>query len=195
HVERVLQRGLGGRVRVGLVRPADPVLGAVLAARVGRGGDGDRHVADVDLLELVHRRGAGGLVRGVGEVVQRRGGLGVLVTAVVAVDAALATGASEWSFVFIPNYEAVYTSKDPEHYKLWFPPVLGIHGLWFNTKVTPWDNPALRRAVNMVINRDDIFTQGEAGYFYPKVDHITGIPLPAGASYIAPEFKDKTVKV
>ena len=108
---------------------------------------------------------------------------------------ALATGAAEWSFVFIPNYEAVYTSKDPEHYKLWFPPVLGIHGLWFNTKVTPWDNPALRRAVNMVINRDDIFTQGEAGYFYPKVDHITGIPLPAGASYIAPEFKDKTVKV
>ncbi|MFI9010816.1 ABC transporter substrate-binding protein [Actinosynnema sp. NPDC053489] len=108
---------------------------------------------------------------------------------------ALATGAAEWSFVFIPNYEAVYTSKDPEHYKLYFPPVLGIHGLWFNTKVKPWDNPALRRAVNTVINRDDIFTQGEAGYFYPKVDNITGIPTPAGDSYIAPEFKDKVVKV
>ncbi|NUT50541.1 MAG: ABC transporter substrate-binding protein [Saccharothrix sp.] len=108
---------------------------------------------------------------------------------------ALATGAAEWSFVFIPNYEAVYTSKDPEHYKLYFPPVLGIHGLWFNTKVKPWDNPALRRAVNMVINRDDIFTQGEAGYFYPKVDNITGIPTPAGESYIAPEFKGKTVTV
>ncbi|MFD0200618.1 MULTISPECIES: ABC transporter substrate-binding protein [Saccharothrix] len=108
---------------------------------------------------------------------------------------ALATGAAEWSFVFIPNYEAVYTSKDPEHYKLYFPPVLGIHGLWFNTKVKPWDNPALRRAVNMVINRDDIFMQGEAGYFYPKVDNITGIPTPAGDSYIAPEFKDKIVTV
>ncbi|MEU4742826.1 ABC transporter substrate-binding protein [Actinosynnema sp. NPDC023658] len=108
---------------------------------------------------------------------------------------ALATGAAEWSFVFIPNYEAVYTSKDPEHYKLYFPPVLGIHGLWFNTKAAPWDNAALRRAVNMVINRDDIFTQGEAGYFYPKVDNITGIPTPAGDSYIAPEFKDKTLKV
>ena len=108
---------------------------------------------------------------------------------------ALATGASEWSFVFIPNYEAVYTSKDPEHYKLYFPPVLGIHGLWFNTKVAPWDNAALRRAVNMVINRDDIFMQGEAGYFYPKVDNITGIPTPAGDSYIAPEFKDKIVTV
>ncbi|MFE9747448.1 ABC transporter substrate-binding protein [Saccharothrix saharensis] len=108
---------------------------------------------------------------------------------------ALATGAAEWSFVFIPNYEAVYTSKDPEHYKLYFPPVLGIHGLWFNTKVAPWDNPALRRAVNMVINRDDIFMQGEAGYFYPKVDNITGIPTPAGDSYIAPEFQGKIVTV
>lgn len=108
---------------------------------------------------------------------------------------ALATGASEWSFVFIPNYEAVYTSKDPEHYKLWFPPVLGIHGLWFNTKSEPWDNAALRRAVNTVINRDDIFTQAEAGYFYPKVDNITGIPTPAGEALIAPEFKDQVVTV
>ncbi|MBP2335155.1 peptide/nickel transport system substrate-binding protein [Saccharothrix coeruleofusca] len=108
---------------------------------------------------------------------------------------ALATGASEWSFVFIPNYQAVYTSKDPQHYKLWFPPVLGVHGLWFNTKSKPWDNPALRRAVNLVVNRDDIFMQGEAGYFYPKVDNITGIPTPAGESFIAPEFKDKVVTV
>src|SRR5437868_5757189 len=30
---------------------------------------------------------------------------------------ALATGAAEWSFVFIPNYKAVFTSKDPAHYK------------------------------------------------------------------------------
>jgi peptide/nickel transport system substrate-binding protein len=108
---------------------------------------------------------------------------------------ALSTGQAEWSFVFIPNYQAVYTSKDPAHYKLWFPPVLGIHGLWFNTKVAPWDNPILRRAVNMAVNRDDIFTQGEAGYFYPKVDNITGIPTPAGDSFIASEYKDKKVTV
>ncbi|QFZ17946.1 ABC transporter substrate-binding protein [Saccharothrix syringae] len=107
---------------------------------------------------------------------------------------ALATGASEWSFVFIPNYEAVYTSKDPAHFKLWFPPVLGVHGLWFNTKSKPWDNPALRRAVNQVINRDDIFTQAEAGYFYPKVDNITGIPS-AGEALLAPEFKGQALKV
>ncbi|ONI70788.1 peptide ABC transporter substrate-binding protein [Actinosynnema sp. ALI-1.44] len=108
---------------------------------------------------------------------------------------ALATGQAEWSFVFIPNPQAVYTSKDPKNYKLWFPGVLGIHGLMFNTKVKPWDNKFLRRAVNMVVNRDDIFTQGEAGYFYPKVDNITGIPTPTGDPFISAEFKDKKATV
>jgi peptide/nickel transport system substrate-binding protein len=104
---------------------------------------------------------------------------------------ALANGASEWSFVFVPNVKAVYQDKDPAHHKLWFPANLGIHGLWINTTKKPFDNPALRRAMDKVISRDDIFMQGEAGYFYPKVESVTGIPTPAGESFIAPEFKDK----
>ncbi|MEC3975267.1 ABC transporter substrate-binding protein [Amycolatopsis sp. H20-H5] len=107
--------------------------------------------------------------------------------------AALASGAAEWSYVFIPNYKAVYTSKDPAHYKLWFPAGMAVHGLWFNTEKKPWDNPVLRQAVNKVINRDDVFNQGEAGYFYPKNDHIAGIPTPAGESFIAPQYKNKTI--
>jgi peptide/nickel transport system substrate-binding protein len=104
---------------------------------------------------------------------------------------ALANGSSEWSFVFVPNYKAVYVDKDPAHHKLWFPANLGIHGLWINTTKKPFDNPALRRAMDKVISRDDIFNQGEAGYFYPKVESVTGIPTPAGESFIAPEYKDK----
>jgi len=102
---------------------------------------------------------------------------------------ALANGECEWGFVFIPNYQATYINKDAAHNKLWFPPNLGIHGLWINTTKKPFDNPALRRAMNMVINRDDIFNIGEAGYFYPKVESVTGIPTPAGDPFIAPEFK------
>jgi peptide/nickel transport system substrate-binding protein len=104
---------------------------------------------------------------------------------------ALANGSSEWSFVFVPNVKTVYVDKDPDHHKLWFPANLGIHGLWINTTKKPFDNPALRRAMDKVINRDDIFQQGEAGYFYPKIESVTGIPTPAGESFIAPEFKDK----
>ncbi len=108
---------------------------------------------------------------------------------------ALANGASEWSFVFVPNVKAVYQDKDPANHKLWFPANLGIHGLWINTTRKPFDNPALRRAMDKVINRDDIFQQGEAGYFYPKVESVTGIPTPAGAPFIAPDYKDKNHSV
>jgi peptide/nickel transport system substrate-binding protein len=108
---------------------------------------------------------------------------------------ALANGSVEWSFVFIPNYQAVYTSKDPANHKLWFPPTLAIHGLFLNTELKPFDNPALRRAMSMVINREDIFQQGEAGYFYPKVDNVTGIPTPAGDTFIADKYKGKTITV
>lgn len=106
---------------------------------------------------------------------------------------ALASGAAEWSFVFIPNAKAVYTSKDPAHYKLWFPPTLGIHGLWFNTTKAPLNNPALRKAISLVVNRHDVFVQGEDGYFYPEVTNVTGIPTPAGNSFIAPRFAGRNV--
>ena len=107
---------------------------------------------------------------------------------------ALVNGETEWSFVFIPNAKTIYAAKD-SHYKLWFPPTLGIHGLWFNTTKAPLNNPILRRAIGMVINKDDIFNQGESGYFYPEVTNITGIPTPAGTSFIASQFASQTVKV
>jgi peptide/nickel transport system substrate-binding protein len=105
---------------------------------------------------------------------------------------ALSTAASDWSFVFIPNYKTVFIDKDPAHYKVWAPPVLGIHGLYINTTKKPFDNPALRKAMNMVINRDDIFQQAEAGYFHPVVKSVTGLPSPAGDTFIAPEYKGQS---
>jgi peptide/nickel transport system substrate-binding protein len=91
---------------------------------------------------------------------------------------ALANGESEWSFVFIPNYKAVFVDKDPANHKVWAPPVLGIHGLYINTTKAPFDDPVLRRAMNMAINREDIFTTAEAAYFHPLVKSVTGLPAP-----------------
>ncbi|MBG0569051.1 ABC transporter substrate-binding protein [Actinoplanes aureus] len=108
---------------------------------------------------------------------------------------ALASGQSEWSFVFIPNYQQTFVAKDPEHYKVWAPGVLGIHGLYINTTKKPFDDPALRRAMNMVINRNDIFVQAEAGYFHPEIKSITGLPEGAGDAYIADEYKGKNFTV
>ncbi|MFE9692168.1 ABC transporter substrate-binding protein [Micromonospora sp. NPDC005806] len=108
---------------------------------------------------------------------------------------ALANGESEWSFVFIPNYQAVFVAKDQAHHKVWAPPVLGIHGLYLNTTKKPFDDPTLRRAMNMVIDREDIFTTAEAGYFHPLVKSVTGLPSPAGDAFVAPEFKGQEHKV
>jgi len=108
---------------------------------------------------------------------------------------ALANGSSEWAFTFISNYKSVYVNKDPENHKIWFPPVLAAHGLFLNTELKPFDDPILRRAMNMIINRNDVFMQGEAGYFYPEIKNITGIPTPAGDSFLADEFKGKEFKV
>jgi len=106
---------------------------------------------------------------------------------------ALANDEAEWSFVFIPNYQATFVSKDPKNHKVWAPGVLGIHGLYINTTVKPFDDPKLRQAMNMVVNRADIFHQAEAGYFHPQIDSVTGLPAGAGDAFVAPEYKGKTM--
>ncbi len=108
---------------------------------------------------------------------------------------ALANGDAEWSFVFIPNPKATFVDKDPQHNKVWAPGVLGIHGLYLNTTIKPLDDPKLRQAMNMVINRTDIFNQAEAGYFHPEIKSVTGLPPGAGDAFIAPEYKGKEFSV
>ena len=110
-----------------------------------------------------------------------------------AATTALASGKLEWSFVFMPNYKQLYIAKDPKNHKLWFPSGLGIHGLWFNTARKPFDNPALRKAMAMVVDRKAIYVQAEAT-LYPEITNPTGIPLPAGESFLAPEYKGVTIK-
>jgi peptide/nickel transport system substrate-binding protein len=107
---------------------------------------------------------------------------------------ALATGANEWGFVFIPNVKQVFISKDPANNKIWAPPALGIHGLYINTTKKPFDDKNLRKAMSMVINRNDIFETAEAGYFHPEVTSVTGLPS-TGEAFIAPEFKGKNQAV
>jgi peptide/nickel transport system substrate-binding protein len=108
---------------------------------------------------------------------------------------ALSAGETDWSFVFIPDYKTVFAAKDPAHYKMWAPPVLGIHGLYINTAKKPFDNVALRQAMNMVVNREDIFNKAESGYFHPLVTSVTGLPSPAGDAYISDEYKGKNQAV
>lgn len=107
---------------------------------------------------------------------------------------ALGNGSCQWSYVFIPDYEKVFIDKDPKNHKLWFPSGLGIHALFINTQREPFDDPKLRQAMNLVIDRVAVHERGESG-LYPLVDSPTGIPRPAGDDYIADKYKDVKHKV
>ncbi|WP_432004408.1 ABC transporter substrate-binding protein [Streptomyces parvus] len=110
-----------------------------------------------------------------------------------AATTALATGKMEWSFVFMPNHKQLFIDKDPKNHHLWFPSGLGIHGLWFNTTRKPFDSPALRKAMAMVVDRKAIHIQAQAT-LYPEITNPTGIPLPAGEPFLAPEYENATTK-
>ncbi len=122
----------------------------------------------------------------------------LLYTSYTANDAqttALSSGATQWSYVFIPNVQSVFEAKDPAHFKIWFPPTLSADGLWINTTVAPFNNASLRKAMSMVIDRGDIFTQGESGYFKPEITSVTGLPTPAGNSFITSQFQGQNASI
>ncbi|TPW73647.1 ABC transporter substrate-binding protein [Schumannella sp. 10F1B-5-1] len=106
---------------------------------------------------------------------------------------ALLNGQAQWSYVFIPDIEKTYVSKS-ETNKNWQPTGLGIDALFFNTTTAPFNDVAVRKAVNMVVDRKAINTQGYSG-FKGLVDNVNGLPSPAGDSFAAPEYKDKKAEI
>ncbi len=104
-----------------------------------------------------------------------------------ALTTALANGDADWAQGFIPNIEDAFLSKDPDNNKYWAPAGLGVDGLWFNTTSKPFDDKALRQAMNLVVDRSkhqEIAREGSV----PPVTSVTGLPTPAGDPYIIDEF-------
>lgn len=106
---------------------------------------------------------------------------------------ALLSGSAQWSYVFIPDMEKTYLSKSDTN-KAYMPTGLGIDALFLNTQEAPFDNVAMRKAANMVIDREAVHTQGYSG-FKGLVDTVTGLPSPAGDAFTAEKYKGKTQEV
>lgn len=84
---------------------------------------------------------------------------------------ALTTGQVQWGQGFIPNIDKIYASKDPAHNKYWFPGGLGIDQLSLNTQTAPFNDVAVRKAVNMVVDRAQISKVAESGIFPAHQHH------------------------
>lgn len=107
---------------------------------------------------------------------------------------ALTTGAVQWGWTFIADYKKVYIDKDSTHNHVFFPAGLGIDQLILNTAKAPFNDLAVRKALNLVVDRSKEAAVAESGVF-PELTSVTAIPTPSGESFIADEFKDQKYKV
>lgn len=107
---------------------------------------------------------------------------------------ALANGEADWAQAFIANVDDAFIAKDREHNKYWAPAGLGIDGLWFNVTTKPFNDKALRQAMNLVVDRS-LHQQVAREGSVPPVTSVTGLPTPAGDPYILPEYQGQTYKV
>lgn len=96
-------------------------------------------------------------------------------------DLALAKDQVQWSGIFIPSIQQVYTSKNPSnHY--WFP-AANVITLYPNLKVPGLNNLAVRQAINLVINRAQLGMEGEYGYSKPAAENNV---IPSYDAWAAP---------
>lgn len=111
-----------------------------------------------------------------------------------ALTTALVNGDAQWGWTFIADYENVYISKDKDHNTFWAPAGLGIDTLYLNAETAPFKDVALRKALNMVIDREAVHTTATSGVF-PQLESITGLPTPAGDDYVASAYAGKKFAV
>jgi peptide/nickel transport system substrate-binding protein len=86
---------------------------------------------------------------------------------------ALVNGEIDWGANFIPDIEKVYVAKNPEHFGYWFPAIGGTVMLYLNTTRAPFDDPNVRKAISMALNREQIVSV--AIYDYTEAADVTGL--------------------
>jgi peptide/nickel transport system substrate-binding protein len=91
----------------------------------------------------------------------------------------LTTGQAQWGSQFIPNINALYTSKSPDnHY--WFPPISSV-ALIPNLTVAPLNDVKVRQAMAYALDRNKVANIGEYGE--ENGGNQTGIATPTFSSW------------
>ena len=97
----------------------------------------------------------------------------------------LATGQAQWGSQFIPNIDAFYAKKSPDHH-YWFPPVAQV-SIFPNEKVAPLGDVKVRQALAYAMDRGKASTIGEYGY--EPAGNQMGVVTPTFASWVSPQAK------
>lgn len=105
---------------------------------------------------------------------------------------ALTKGTLDWDGQFLPNIQGTYVSKDPSHYHYWFPPHQ-VTMLYLNLTKFPFNILAVRQAMSIAIDRQQIGTLAESGYQVPASP--TGLILPSNQTYLDPQYSSLSYSV
>lgn len=95
---------------------------------------------------------------------------GVRVVAIPGNDAVLLAaknGDVDWPTQFFPNVEESFVASNPEHHHYWFPTVASTIMWQMNTTRAPYDDPEVRKALSMSIDRDAITEIAMNNYTHP----------------------------
>lgn len=96
-------------------------------------------------------------------------------------------GELDWSGGFVANIDEIFVNGDPEHRGYWYPGG-GLVSLTVNNEQAPFDDPALREALSLGMDRNQISEVAMQGYTPPA--HPTGLPLPAYETSLDPGVAD-----
>jgi peptide/nickel transport system substrate-binding protein len=95
---------------------------------------------------------------------------------------ALVGGQADWGGTYIADAQKTYLNRN-KHYNYWAP-LAGTDGLIPNLERWPLSDIAVRRAISLGINR----TQVGAATAAPPCTSVTGLPMPAYAAYVSPQY-------
>ncbi len=103
---------------------------------------------------------------------------------------ALVFGEADWAANFVPAIDRVFVARSPKHHAYWFPLTGSTIFLYANTGRPPFDDPRVRKALSLAIDRDLLVEV--ALYRYSRPADATGLsdayagwrdPVAAGADW------------
>jgi peptide/nickel transport system substrate-binding protein len=100
----------------------------------------------------------------------------------------IASGSIDWAGNYVAGIQPNYLSKSPDnHTWLSSQPYFSdnnVVGLWLNVHKAPLNDVAVRRAISLAINRQQLSSQGETGY-EPVATSSSGLMLPTDNSFLS----------
>src|SRR6185437_7411753 len=103
---------------------------------------------------------------------------------------AMDTDATDYNGLFVPNVQKTFVNRDPSHNHYYFAPSDPLM-FFVNLKRSPFNQLAVRQAINLALDRNQMSTIGEDGYEPPA--HPTGLILPAAQQFLSSDYANATL--